>query len=54
MDEEKTGFESEQEDDCSDDTVEKTRKTVCVIGKMIMGVLAAVLAAEALSFRKNK
>ena len=52
MDEEKTGFDPGQEDD-SDDTVEKTRKTVRLFGKVIIGVLVAVLTAEALSFKKK-
>lgn len=54
MDEEKTGFEPEQEEDYSDSTVEKTRKTVRLIGNIIIGALAAVLAAEAWDFRKKK
>lgn len=53
MDEEKTGFSPEQEEDCPDSTVEKTRKTVRRIGNIIFGVLAAVLAAEAISFKKK-
>ena len=53
MDEEKTGFSGELEDDYSDSTVEKTRKTVRRIGNIIFGILAAVLAAEAISFKKK-
>ena len=53
MDEEKTGFSAEQEEDCTDSTVEKTRKTVRRIGNIIFGILAAVLAAEAISFKKK-
>ena len=53
MDEEKTGFSPEQEEDCPDSTVEKTRKTVRRIGNIIFGILAAVLAAEAISFKKK-
>ena len=54
MDEERKEFDPGQEDDYSDDTVEKTRKAVRLVGKVIIGALAAVLAAEALSFKKNK
>ncbi len=53
MDEEKTGFSPEQEEDWPDSTVEKTRKTVRRIGNIIFGILAAVLAAEAISFKKK-
>ena len=52
MDEEKTN-NPEPEEDYSDSTVEKTRKTVRRIGNIIFGILAAVLAAEAVSFRKK-
>ena len=54
MDEEKTCFCPEQEEDESDGAVERTRKTVRVIGNIIFGALAAVLAAEAWSFKKKK
>lgn len=54
MDEEKTGFDPGQEEDYSEDTVEKTRRTVRLIGNIIFGTLAAVLAAELWSFKKNK
>ena len=53
MDEEKTNFNPEPEEDYSDSTVEKTRKTVRRIGNIIFGILAAVLAAEAVSFKKK-
>jgi hypothetical protein len=54
MDEERTEFDPEQEDNCSDDTVERTGKTIRLIGRIIIGALAAALAAEALSFRKKE
>lgn len=54
MDEERTEFETGQEENSSDGSVERTRKTVRLIGKIIVGALAAVLAAEAWDFRKKK
>ena len=53
MDDEIVTFETGEENDASPDTVERTRNAVRVIGRIIIGALAAVLAAEALTFRKK-
>ena len=54
MDEEKIGLDPEQEENGSDGAVEKTQKAVRLIGRIIVGALAAALAAEAWTFKKKK
>ena len=54
MEEERVDFNTEDEDNFSSDVVENTRNTLRVIGRVIVGALAAVLTAEALTFRKKK
>ena len=54
MDEERIEFDPGQEEESLDDTVEKTRKAVRLFGKVILGALAAALAAETWSFKKKR
>lgn len=45
---------TEQEEEPADNTIEKTEKAMRIAGRVVLGALAAVLGAEALSFRKKR
>lgn len=38
----------------AESSLEKTEKTMRIAGRVVLGALAAVLGAEALSFRKKR
>lgn len=54
MDEDKINFDAVREDDTAEDVAEQTQKALRFVGRVIVGALAAALAAEAFTFRKKK
>ena len=54
MDEKEIDFEPVKDADASEDVVEQTQKALRIVGRVIVGALAAALAAEAFTFRKKK